>query len=59
MSVEQRIRMSLLIEKINGQKAFSKKLGLEDRTLFHGEYVWKEEKGVIDIVCDTDGNGIW
>ena len=59
MSIEQRIRLSLLIEKINGQKVFSKKLGLENKSLFHGERVGKEEENAVTIICDTDGTDIW
>lgn len=36
MPIEQRIRLCLLIEKMDAQRAFSKKLGLEDKTKFHG-----------------------
>ena len=44
MSVEQRIRLSLLLEKMNEQQTYSEKLGLEDRSLFRGKEVRKEEK---------------
>lgn len=44
MTVEQRIRMCLLIEKIQKQKEYSEKLGLEDISRFHGEKVDKEER---------------
>ena len=44
MPVEQRIRLCLLIEKINAQRAYSEKLGLEDRTTFHGQYVRNTEE---------------
>lgn len=46
MSVKERIQISLLIERINKQKAFSKKLGLEDRSKFHGEYIDREEEEI-------------
>ena len=59
VSIEQRIRLSLLIEKMSGQNAFSKRLGLEDKSLFHGECIRKEEKNVIHNFCDINGNGIW
>lgn len=44
MSVEHRIRLCLLIDKMNDQKDYSKKLGLENRSKFHGERIWGEEK---------------
>lgn len=44
MTVEQRIRMCLLIEKIQKQKEYSEKLGLEDISRFHEEKVDKEER---------------
>lgn len=44
MSVEQRIRLCLLIDKMDDQKEYSKKLGLENRSKFHGERIWGEEK---------------
>lgn len=47
MTVEQRIRMCLLIEKIQKQKEYGEKLGLEDISRFHGEKVDKEER----ILC--------
>ncbi len=43
MPVEQRIKMCLLIEKMYEQKEFSEKLGLEDKTRFHGEELHGEE----------------
>lgn len=44
MPVEQRIRLCLLIEKIYAQREFSKMLGLEDKTTFHGEKI-RDKKG--------------
>lgn len=44
MPVKQRIRICRLIEKMQEQKEYSKKLGLEDRSRFHGERVCKEEE---------------
>ena len=44
MPVEQRIRMCLLIEKIQAQREFSEKLGLEDKTKFHGKEL-RDRKG--------------
>lgn len=43
MTVEQRIRTCLLIEKMKKQKDFSQKLGLEDRSAFHGKRISREE----------------
>lgn len=43
MPVEQRIRLCLLIEKINENKEYSEKLGLEDKTTFHGAWIHEEE----------------
>ena len=37
MPVEQRIRLCLLLEKMYVRKEYSEKLGLEDKTKFHGE----------------------
>ncbi len=44
MPIEQRIRLCLLIEKINARKSYSEKLGLEDRSKFHGQYVRNTEE---------------
>ena len=38
MTTDQRIQMCLLIEKMNGQRDYSKKLGLEDKSTFHGRH---------------------
>lgn len=43
MRVEQRIRRCILIDKMNAQKDFSKKLGLENISKFHGERIVGEE----------------
>ncbi|MBQ6835262.1 MAG: hypothetical protein IJO55_12730 [Lachnospiraceae bacterium] len=43
MTVEQRIRTCLLIEKMQKQKDFSEKLGLEDRSEFHRKQINREE----------------
>lgn len=43
MSIKERIRLSLLIEKMNKQSSYSKKLGLEDKSTFHGVRIKKEE----------------
>lgn len=47
MDVEQRIRLSLLVERINEHKALSEKLGLEDTSKFHGEI--RKEEG--EMIC--------
>ncbi len=39
MSVKERIRMCILIEKIYKLKVYSEKLGLEDVSTFHKERV--------------------
>ena len=43
MPVEQRIRLCLLLEKMYVRKEYSEKLGLEDKTKFHGELLHGEE----------------
>lgn len=43
MSAEERIRRSLLIEKMEKQKSYSRKLGLEDISTFHGKQIKKME----------------
>ena len=44
MSVQQRIRLCLLLEKMYERKEFSEQLGLEDKTKFHGQNVRKTEE---------------
>lgn len=44
MSAEQRIRLCLLIEKLYEQKDYSQKIGLEDRSKFHGKRISREEE---------------
>ena len=44
MTVKRRIRLSILIEKMNKQKEYSKKLGLEDFSKFRGERIHREEE---------------
>lgn len=39
MTVEQRIRACLLIEKMRGQESYSERLGLENRSRFHGKRI--------------------
>ena len=43
MSVEQRIRMCLLIERIENHKLFGEKLGMENASKFRGEMVNRKE----------------
>lgn len=47
MPVEQRIKRCLLIEKMSVQKAYSEKLGLENKSKFHGKIIQKEEENKI------------
>ncbi len=44
MTIEQRIRMCLLIEKMHEQKSCSEKLGLEDMSKLHGKRINGEER---------------
>ena len=44
MSIKERIRFSLLIERMNKHSSYSKKLGLENKSTFHGERIKKEEE---------------
>ena len=44
MTVEQRIRTCLLIEKMHEQKAYSEKLGRENISKFHGKRMDGEEE---------------
>lgn len=43
ITVEQRIRMIILLEKMTKQKSFSEKLGIKDISKFHGKYTEQEE----------------
>lgn len=43
MSIEERIRIVLLLERMHMLKSYSEKLGLEDRSRFHGKRIEKEE----------------
>lgn len=48
MNVQERVIMCKLIEKMENQKEFSKRLCLENHTCFHGELITstrKERKG--------------
>ena len=46
MGIEQRVLTCRLLEKMNGQKRYSSKLGLENVSTFHG----------IQINCDRKGS---
>ena len=39
INIRRRIRKSLLIEKIHQQEKYSKKLGIEDFSEFHGKRI--------------------
>lgn len=43
MHVRRRIKMCLLIEKMSGQPVFSEKIGLMNRTRFHGKEIGRKE----------------
>lgn len=43
MSIEQRVRMCLMIERIHEQKDYSKILGLEENSKFHRKRIAEEE----------------
>lgn len=44
MTIEQRIKMCRLLEKMHEHKGYSEKLGLEDASTFHGKRVNTEEE---------------
>lgn len=44
ITVEQRIRIIILIEKMCRQKLYSEKLGLEDISKFHGERICERRR---------------
>lgn len=45
MTVEERIRRCILIEKMKEQKEYSQKLSLENRSSFHGKIIpWEVNK---------------
>ena len=43
-NVKERIKMSILLEKMYRHKSYSEKLGLEDVSRFHGRRIQREEK---------------
>ena len=52
MTIEQRIRMCLMIEKMHEYEAYSEKLGLEDWSKFHGKRIeGKEERKTCSHYC--------
>ena len=46
VTVAQRIRTIILIEKMNNQKEYSEKLGVIDISTFHGEIIEEEENEI-------------
>ncbi len=44
MSVQERVRMCRIIDQMPNNPAASKRLGLENRSTFHGNEVKKDEK---------------
>lgn len=47
MTIEQRVRTCLLIEKMREQKSYSERLGLEDISRFHGKRIDEREEKTI------------
>lgn len=47
MSVEERIRISILLEKMSRQKEYSDKLGLEDISMLYGKRIYTEEEKIV------------
>ena len=41
--IEKRVRMSRLVERINKQESYSRKLGLRDESEFHGKKIKEKE----------------
>ena len=44
MTVKERIRTCMLIEKMCEQREYSERLGLENRTRFHGKTIEEREE---------------
>lgn len=44
MSVQERVRMCQIIDKMECCKVYSKRLGLENRSCFRGNQIEKREK---------------
>lgn len=47
MGIEQRILTCRLLEKMNDQKRYSSKLGLENVSTFHGIQINNDSKGSV------------
>jgi hypothetical protein len=47
MGIEQRILTCRLLEKMNGQKGYSNRLGLENVSTFHGIKINNDSKGSV------------
>lgn len=47
MSIEQRVKMCRLLEKMKGQEAFCKRLGLEDTSVINGKQIFQKEKNYV------------
>ncbi len=46
MSTEQRIQICRLLEKAEGQELYSRKLGIENSSTFHGRKITYEAKSI-------------
>ncbi len=44
MNIEERIKISLLLERMYANKEYTEKLGLEDRSTLHGQQIYKKEE---------------
>lgn len=42
-NIERRVRMSRLVEKVNKQETYSRKLGLSDESQFQGRRIKEKE----------------
>ena len=47
MGIEQRILTCRLLEKMNDQKGYSSRLGLENVSTFHGIQINSDSKGAV------------
>ena len=47
MGIEQRVLTCRLLEKMNHQKRYSNKLGLENVSTFHGIHISSDNKGYV------------
>lgn len=48
MSIEQRVLTCRVLEKMKEQKGYSKKLGLEDTSIIHGQKMNGDVKTIIE-----------